>query len=53
VDVLHEGSEPDGVHTQAVEVALFQLPEHAAEITALVAPQHGAVLRAAQRAIVG
>jgi hypothetical protein len=35
VDLLYEGSHPDGVHSQAVEVSLLDLPEHPGEIPAL------------------
>lgn len=52
VDLLHEGGQPDGVHAQAVEVPLIQLPEHTGEIPTLEAAQHRSVLRTAQGAVV-
>jgi hypothetical protein len=52
VDLLHEGSQPDGVHPQAVEVPLLDFPEDPGEIPALEAAQQRSILSAAEGAIV-
>jgi hypothetical protein len=53
VVLLHEGSHPDGVDAQRVEVPLLQLTQHSGEIPALEAAQHRSVLRPAQGEVVG
>ena len=53
VDLLHEGRHPDGVHAEAVEVTLLDLPTHTGEIATFEAAQQRSVLSSAQCAIVG
>ena len=53
VDLLDEGSEPDGGHPEAVEVTLLEPLEQSCEVSALEAAQYLAVVLPSQGGIVG